>query len=607
MFIFIRALLLVLISTLIMLFLFYIRFTFILDTYFQWFFNDVRDMQQYDYIVVGAGSAGTVLAKHLAEDKHSVLLLEAGGTAPFFLDIPLLGPLIQNTVYDWQYVTVPQEHACKGLINNQSRWPRGRILGGSSRLNYMAYVLGHRLDYEKWFPDFAESVTESAESLSISELRWNSDFAEVILKAIEELNYNVSSVNAQLDTDFMKVQLTMENGGRWSSDKILYEKPNRLLTVCTHAHATKILINSNKAEGIEFVKFGRKYTAIAKHGVILSAGVIESPKLLMLSGIGPKEHLQEFGIKVINDLPVGQNLQDHILTGLDLIVLNESLGLNPSDIFNPMSAFNYFFFGKGPWTSSGIEVLGTFHSPLHANKSAVPDLQLMVLPSGVSRDNGFILKETMGISDEVYNKYFTPLLDKNIVTIAPVLLHPKSTGELRLKSNDPFHKPLIDPKYLSNEDDIDTLIEGLYFIKKLLNTNTLRALGASLNRKPFPGCEDQVFDTRKYWKCYIQHLTMTSYHPVGTCRIGDIVDTSFKVYNMRNLYVVDASVLPSLPSGNINAPVLAVAQKAAYIFKNKRTKERIGQKQPKSYNICYVFNVCSNMRSIMRKYATLNL
>ncbi|KAL6263737.1 hypothetical protein P5V15_003822 [Pogonomyrmex californicus] len=408
----------------------------------------------------------------------------------------------------------------------------------------MAYVLGHRLDYEKWFPDFI---------------------------------------------GFMKTQLTMENGKRWSSDRILNWKVNRALTILTHAHANKILVNLDKAEGIEFVRFGNKYTAIAKKGVILSAGAIESPKLLMLSGIGPKKHLETVGIKVINDLPVGQTLMDHILTGLDLITLNASLGLTFSDIFNPISALNYFFFGKGPWTSAGIEVLGTFHSP-RANKSAVPDLQLMVLPLGATKDNGFILKKAMGLSDEVYSKYFALLLNQNTVTIAPVLLHPKSNGEVRLLSNNPIDKPIIDPKYLSNKDDIDTLVEGLYFIKKLLNTDAMRAYDVSLNKKSFPGCENHIFDTREYWKCYVQHLTLTAYHPAGTCRIGDVVDTSFRIYNMKNLYVVDASVLPSLPSGNINAAVIAVAQKAAHIFKKIEKTKR----QHKSYIICYVFNICIN-------------
>ncbi|XP_011342593.1 glucose dehydrogenase [FAD, quinone] isoform X2 [Ooceraea biroi] len=472
----------------------------------------------------------------------------------------------------------------------QSRWPRGKVLGGTSRLNYMAYVLGHKLDYEKWFPDFIESVAENDESVSISELRWNSDLADIILKALKELNYNVGDMNSELDTGFMKVQLTMENGRRWSSDKVLCQKPTHTLTVLTHARASKILVNMDKAEGIEFVKFNNKYTAMAKKAVVLSAGAIESPKLLMLSGIGPRKHLEDLGIGVINDLPVGQNLVDHILTGLDLVMFNASLGLNVYDIFNPMSAIKYFLFGEGPWTSSGIEVVGTFHSTLQTNKSAAPDLQLMVLPLGTSRDTGFILKKAIGISDEVYSNYFAPLLYKNTVTIAPILLHPKSRGEVRLRSGDPFDEPLIDPKYLSNENDIDTLIEGLYFIKTLLETDVLRAHGASFNENPFPGCENEIFASREYWKCYIQHLTLTSYHPGGTCRMGDVVDASFRVHNMKNLYVVDASVLLSLPSGNINAAVIALAQKAARMFKDKKVREI--KKRYKSYNACYVFHVC---------------
>ncbi|XP_011688335.1 PREDICTED: glucose dehydrogenase [FAD, quinone]-like isoform X2 [Wasmannia auropunctata] len=575
----------------------YCSHEFILDMCFHWLFNNVQDMQQYDYIIVGAGSAGAILASRLAKDNYSVLLLEAGGTAPILLDIPFLAPMIQNTVYDWQYVTVPQKHACKGLINNQSRWPRGKVLGGTSRLNYMAYVLGHRLDYEKWFPNFIESVANNDEEINISEMRWTTGFADIFLKAIKELNHNISNINSHLDKGFMKAQLTMKNGRRWSTDKILYKKSNHALTILTHARAVKILINLDKVEGIEFVRFGNKYTAIATKDVILSAGTVESPKLLMLSGIGPKKHLEEFGINVINDLPVGQTLMDHILTGLDLVILNTSLGLNFSDIFNPISAFNYFFFGKGPWTSSGVEVLGTFQSPLHANESTVPDLQLMMLPLGVSKDNGVILKKAMGISDEVYSKYFAAFSHQDTITIAPVLLHPKSSGELRLQSSDFFHEPLIDPKYLSNEDDIDTLIEGIYFVKELLNTTVMRAHGASLNRRVFPGCENHVFDTRDYWRCYIQQLTLTSYHPAGTCRIGDVVDTTFKVYNIKNLYVVDASVLPSLPSGNINAPVIALAQRAARILIERRKAEqkRNLQKQSKSYYVCYVFNICINI------------
>lgn len=278
-------------------FICYIHFAYTLDVYFQWIFNNnIQDMQQYDYIVVGAGSAGAILAMRLAEDKHNVLLLEAGGTAPPFLDIPLLAPIIQQTAYDWQYITVPQKYACKGLVNNQSRWPRGKILGGSSCLNYMAYVLGHRLDYDKWFPDFLESIAENNKSVVTSELRWNSNFADITLQAISELNHDIGDMNSKLNTGFMKAQLTMEDGKRWSTDKIMHKKSHPTLTILTHARANKVLVNLDKAEGIEFVRFGSKYISMARKGIILSAGAIESPKLLMLSGIGPREHLEDLAV-----------------------------------------------------------------------------------------------------------------------------------------------------------------------------------------------------------------------------------------------------------------------------------------------------------------------
>lgn len=183
------------------------------------------------------------------------------------------------------------------------------------------------------------------------------------------------------------------------------------------------------------------------------------------------------------------------------------------------------------------------------------------------------------------------------MTIAPVLLHPKSSGEVKLRSSDPTDSLLIDPKYLSNEDDIVTLIYGIQFIKKLMDTKPMKDLGASFYTKLFPGCTDKVFDTMEYWKCYIQHLTLTSYHPAGTCRMGDVVDDSFRVRNVKNLYVVDASVLPFLPSGNINAAIMRLAEKAARLLKQSSTLTTCPlPKCHKSNEVCYIFHACGNVR-----------
>ncbi|KAG6800724.1 glucose dehydrogenase [Apis mellifera caucasica] len=554
----------------------YLNFIYLFDICKQWLFNDINDFQLYDFIVVGAGTAGITLTTRLAEHGYKILLLEAGGIAPPFLDIPLLAPLIQNSPYDWQYITIPQQNACKGLNNNQSKWPIGKLLGGTSRLNYMLYVRGHPLDYNDWIPDFIEPIKKKGGSMHISDLEWNTGLADIILKGLQELQQDIGNINNNLKNGFMKVQLSMENGKRWSTDKLLYESLKDKLTIITYAHVEKVLMESNRAVGVQFVALNKKFKAFAKESVILSAGAIGSPKILMLSGFGPKKHLEDLKINVINDLPVGQHLVDHVLTGIDLIMLNISIGLSMANILNPMSALNYFRFGKGPWTFTGVEVLGTFHSSFQKNKSSIPDLQIMVMPVGLSRDYGIVLKETMGISEKVYNEYFGPNLYENTITIAPVLLHPKSKGEIKLRSSNSFDPPLIDPKYLSNEDDIALLIDGLQFVKKLIETNAMKSIGASIYKKHFPGCENEIFDSTNYWKCYIQHLTLTSYHPAGTCRMGDVVDQTFKIYGTTNLYVIDASVFPFLPSGNINAAVIMTAERAFHIIQ-QNTKFRINR------------------------------
>ncbi|XP_035730632.1 glucose dehydrogenase [FAD, quinone]-like isoform X1 [Vespa mandarinia] len=590
---FLKYLIFITSGTLVFLFTCYINLAYLLDVFGQLFsFNAFK--LNYDYIVVGAGTSGAIIAARLAENGQSVLLVEAGGTAPPFLDIPLLSPLLQNSIYDWQYITVPQHNACKALKNNQSKWPMGKILGGTSRLNYMTYVRGHPQDYANWFPDFNDYIIGKNDSVKIQKSRWHTDLVNAILKGIVEIDGKVSNINEALDTGFMKVQLFADNGRRWSTDDMLYRKYQHTLDIITHARVDKVLLNSKKATGIQFTKFGKTSKITANDGVIVSAGVIGSPKLLMLSGIGPEKYLKDVNIKVINDLPVGQNLMDHVLTGIDLVRLKTSLSISMTNVLNPMALLNYFFFGKGPWTSSGIEVLGTFHSTLQENKFSKPDLQLMILPLGISTDYGIVLKEAMGISDEVYGKYFSPLENDNVVTIAPVLLHPKSLGEMKLRSKDPSDEPLIDPKYLSNKYDIDALIDGIQYLKKLINTNAMKKLGASLYKKSFPGCEANEFDSLEYWECYVRHLSLTAYHPAGTCRMGDVVDTSFRVYNIKNLYVVDASVLPSLPSGNINAALIMMAKKAVDILKQIKNKQLHSFR---NYNntslLCYTFNICN--------------
>ncbi|KAK0084193.1 hypothetical protein PV326_006373 [Microctonus aethiopoides] len=534
-----------------------------------WYFNDITNDEIYDYIIVGAGSAGITIASRLIDAKNKVLLIEAGGPPPYFANIPILAPLLQHSPYDWQYKTIPQYHACKGLINNQSRWPMGKILGGSSRLNYMAYIKGHPADYYEWFPDYDSYDINNVHNSIVNDLKWCSELCDTISASVVELSQRTKYRNDHV-IDFANVKLTIKNGERWSTDELLKTKRKPELNVITHAHVNKIIFNLNKAEGVEFTKWGKQFNAGAKKSVIISAGAIGTPKLLMLSGIGIKNDLKNLNIKLISDLPVGKNLMDHILTGVDLISLNTSLSLNILKLLSPKSMMDYALFREGPWTSAGIEVIGTLSDTLANKKHESPDIQFMIIPVGISQDNGVALRKFMGISDEIFSDYFAPLAYKTTITIAPVLLHPKSTGEVKLKSSNPLDEPIIDPKYLFNKDDVSTLIKGIRFVEEIVNTDAMKALGASIYTKHFPGCENFIFGSTKYWECYIRHLTLTSYHPAGTCKMGSVVDKSFRVIGTKNLHVVDASVLPKMPSANINAAVMMIAEKAADLILKKK-------------------------------------
>nr|CAD7258096.1 unnamed protein product [Timema shepardi] len=498
---------------------------------------------------VGGGSAGSVVAARLAKSgKNSVLLIEAGpDCSSRLLNIPVFSPLLLGSKLDWSYKTQPQFDACLGLDNNASLWPRGKVLGGSSRINNIVYMRGHSRDYDSWgdsswshqevhnyFPHRTTNGNVSESELlrgflPVNELPWTTDLSGAMLRAGEQLGYTMADLNAVL-----------------LSDK--YE-----------------------AYGVQYRRFGHVGRVRARKAVILCAGTVGSSKILMLSGMGPKHHLQSLKIPLIQDLPVGQNLQDHVTTGLDLVILNQTLPLNVANIASLSSALDYLFYGTGPWTSPGCEAVAVVHSDLSDPETDPPDLQLMAIPSGASSDDGAHLYTTVGITDKVWQGYFAALSGQQVASFLPVLLHPKSKGEILLRDGDPNSLPLINPRYLTHQRDVDTLYRGILLIKKIISTPAMQSLGASLNPNIMPGCEQYLFDSEDYWKCYIRHLTLTAYHPVGTCKMGpksdpsSVVDFDLRVHNSHHLYVIDASIMPSLPSGNINAAVVMIAEKGVEI------------------------------------------
>ncbi len=516
----------------------------------------------FDYVIVGAGSAGCVMANRLSADPNcKVLLLEAGPRDwnPFIHMPAGLARLVSFKSINWGYETEPEPH----LNNRRLYWPRGRVLGGSSSINAMCYIRGHASDYDDWrdlgnpgwgyedvLPYFMRAEDqERGESdhhgvggpLGVSDLQHVNDLSRVFIQAAEQAElYRNVNFNGAVQRGFGLYQVTQRDGRRCSAARG-YLKPIRSrknLTVRTRALTQSLTFNGDRVTGVRYSKRGISRTVTAERDVLLCGGAINSPQLLMLSGIGPAHMLERAGVVVRHELnQVGQNLQDH----LDVMTLTRCSQPVTYDHLNElMVGLRYYLYHEGIGTSNIAEAGG--FSSSGRSKHSRPDIQFHFVPAL--------------LDDHGRNR-----LPGDGYTLHACNLRPESRGHLALRSNDPRSPIAIHANYLSEAEDVEMMLECVRHSREILSQPAF---------KPFRGHEihpgGDVQD-RAGLLGFIRDKAESIYHPVGTCRMGSddqaVVDTELRVRGLEGLRVIDASVMPKLIGGNTNAPTIMIAEKAA--------------------------------------------
>ena len=574
---------------------------------------------KYDYIVVGAGSAGAVVANRLSQDNRAtVLLIEAGGVEDSLSQIPDFALNLGGGPLDWNYYSTPQRNAYRGLTGAMGKVPRGKALGGSSAINWMEYVRGNPLDYESWdqnvgtgglwswskvFPYFVRLEDNRIPSdanngfhgvggpISIEMPPEMSPTLQAFLNTGRQLGFSNGDYNGPSQYTFSPYQFTTRDGLRCSTSKgyirSLDEKGDKRsnLDILINTLVTQVTLSSDNrtAVGVSFERNGQLSSVTAIKEVILSAGAVNTPQLLMLSGIGDCNHLQEVGIHCRVDLPsVGNNLQDHLTSYANAYLLNDPPFSHDQPTYqkvfdDPASLVSSIKQGVNPLDQIGAVSGVAFIKTKFAAPNDPPDIQIQLAEFSLGIDGGVSATNYVNVRKDLLLDTYSNYLSRSAVTFFYGLMHPKSRGSIRLQSSDPHTPPLIHQNALSHADDIQVLVEAHKLVKLLAFSPPFQSMGIQEWPVKILGCKHLPSDSDAYIECVIRTLAVTDFHLSGTCAMGSVVDKHLKVVGVKRLRVIDASIMPTIPTGNTNAPSIMIGEKGSDIILGNRWFNREGK------------------------------
>ncbi|XP_038212012.1 glucose dehydrogenase [FAD, quinone]-like [Zerene cesonia] len=566
----------------------------------------VADGDSFDFIIVGSGTAGSIIANRLTEIDHwKVLLIEAGGDPPIESIIPNFSGATHNSVHAWQYYTELDESTNRASVNGTSFWPRGRMLGGTGSINGLLHMKGSSGDYEPWHLqpndgwdwDTIQTYFKKSEKmidpfiLNDPELSKNhgtkgdfiidqlnfthTEIVDKLTAAYQEMGLKyLEDLNGPTQMGYGKIRGSNYKGRRVSTaTSFLNSARDRSnLYILKNAFVEQIIFEDMKAIGIKVsLHNDLKATYYVTKEVIVSAGSVNTPVLLMLSGIGPKFHLEELQIKVLQDLPVGENLQDHVRIPIP-VTLNSGAKQKDGSYWYKAAA-QYLLDQTGPHATNYDQPnINAFLSVPDGKR--LPDVQI---------DHNYFVPNTsyvypmcrniMSFNDEICKQFSKMNAESEMIIFFVALCRPHSKGKILLRSKIPTDHPKIYSKYFSDPRDMTTFVKSLKRVTDIVQTVSLKAVKAELQRIFYEDCDEFEFKSDEYWECMARTVTYNVYHPVGTAKMGakedksTVVDSKLRVLGVSGLRVVDASVMPTIPSVNTNAATMMIAERASDFIK----------------------------------------